>query len=69
MTAPLPIPSWLRIKQHAQEQIETLRDALERAGPDRIAAIQAEIRVWRQVIDLPATLSDESIMPPASGYT
>ena len=65
----MPIPSWLRIKAHAEERIEHCRTVLETASPEMLPAVQAEARVWRQVIALPETLSEEQIAPSGAGYT
>lgn len=69
MTRPARItPSWLRIEAHAAARIEALRDSLETAAAENITQLQAEVRVWRQIIDLPLTLSDEQIQPDEAGY-
>lgn len=61
-------PTWQRITLHANERIEALRSSLEVAKPDMIPALQAEVRVWRQVLDLPNMLSFEQIESSSGGY-
>lgn len=61
--------SWLTVVGHAKEQIEHGRSALETAtDPLIIGHIQASIRVWREVLDLPDTLSPEPTEPDRSAY-
>lgn len=49
--------TWPHIERHAKKRIEDLRSALEAAPPERIALLQAEVRVWRQVLALPTDLA------------
>lgn len=60
--------TWPKIERHARERIEELRSSLEAAPADAVPALQAEIRVWRQVLDLPVTLARPSAEPIGSGY-
>lgn len=60
--------TWLAIKAHAQAEIERNRDLLEGAQPDTLATIQARIRVWREVLDLPKALAPELSESEPSGY-
>lgn len=48
---------WGTVVRHAKTRIETLRSALETAPADQVARVQAEIKVWRDVLDLPETLT------------
>lgn len=63
-----PHLGWKRIERHAQDRIEELRLALETVPADHLVRLQAEIAVWRQVMILPETLSDEQIAPESAGY-
>ncbi len=49
--------TWLAVKAHAEKEIERNRDLLEGVKPDTLSTIQARIRVWREVIELPSTLA------------
>lgn len=62
-------PTWLRIRKHAETRIEELRTSLESAKSDQVSELQSEIRVWRQVLDLPSTLSPEDIGAGPAGYS
>lgn len=61
---------WVRVKKLGLERIDAIRSALETAPPDKITALQAEARAWRQVLELPATLAAERDNQPteASDY-
>lgn len=48
---------WGAVVRHAKERIEAIRSALEAAPADRITGLQAEIKTWRAVLDLPETLA------------
>lgn len=50
---------WARVKRLGNERIEALRSALEVATPMDCAALQAECRVWRQILELPNTIAAE----------
>lgn len=60
--------AWPAVKRHAAQQIEDLRDMLERADPAAVPMIQARIMTWREVIDLPTTLLAENLEPSVSTY-
>ncbi|WP_226018420.1 hypothetical protein [Novosphingobium sp. FKTRR1] len=60
--------AWPVVKRHAQGRIEDLRDMLERSDPASIPAIQASIKTWREVIDLPTTIMADDLEPPVSAY-
>ena len=48
---------WGTVVRYAKERIEALRSALEAAPAERITSLQAEIKTWRAVLDLPETLA------------
>lgn len=61
--------TWLAVKAHAEKEIERNRDLLEGAQPDTLATIQARIRVWREVLELPGALAAPVIDANPSGYS
>lgn len=61
--------TWHRVEIYARKRIEDQRDVLETASdPARVLAAQAAISVWREILALPAEISDENIEPPQAGY-
>lgn len=57
-------PSWAAVKRHAEAQIASAMEALSVAPLDKVAGLQAQVRVWRDVLELPTTLAPDTKLAP-----